>query len=103
MNTPMPSVWNLLLKRKEPSWNFKIEKVFEYTKSPYELYFKDLSGIKEAILGMNIFLNSEIQIIESNQERWKMRPYKVYRMRPALSEEDKVRVENYLNTVLGGN
>jgi hypothetical protein len=73
--------------------DYKVEKVFEFTKSPYELYINP--KLKGAVMGMGfLFDKAEITLVKSKKYEG------CFRMRPALTEEQARMVENYLNTFL---
>ena len=88
MNTPKFRPWRSSLV------DYKVEKVFEFTKSPYELYINP--KLKGAVTGMGfLFDKAEITLVESKKYEG------CFRMRPSLTEEQVRMVENYLNTFLG--
>lgn len=70
-----------------------MDKVFEYTKAPYELCVKD--SLKEAVLNMGVILDcKDIQLIPSAKYKG------CFRVKPALTEEQVGMVKNYLDTYM---
>jgi len=74
-------------------WQYKADKVFEYTKAPYELVVKE--NLKQAVMNMGVILDcKDIQLIPSAKYKG------CFRMRPALTEEQMNMAKNYLDTYM---
>ena len=66
---------------------YTVDKVFEYTKAPYELCVKE--NLKQAVMNMGVILDcKDIQLIPSAKYKG------CFRMRPALTEEQVNMVKN---------
>lgn len=74
-------------------WQYKVDKVFEYTKAPYELVVKE--NLKQAVMNMGVILDcKDIQLVPSAKYKG------CFRMRPALTEEQMNMAKNYLDTYM---
>lgn len=73
--------------------SYTMDKVFEYTKAPYELCVKE--NLKQAVLNMGVILDcKDIQLIPSAKYKG------CFRVKPALTEEQVNMVKNYLDTYM---
>jgi hypothetical protein len=73
--------------------NYSLDKVFEYTKAPYELVIKE--SLKQAVMNMGVILDcKDIQLVPSAKYKG------CFRMRPALTEEQMNMAKNYLDTYM---